>query len=28
VLAFDEGGHKNQKTRAAELGAAIRETCA
>jgi pimeloyl-ACP methyl ester carboxylesterase len=28
VLAFDEGGHNIQKTRAAELGAAIRETCA
>lgn len=28
VLAFDEGGHNIQKTRARELGAAIREVCA
>jgi len=28
VLAFDEGGHNIQKTRAVELGAAIRELCA
>jgi pimeloyl-ACP methyl ester carboxylesterase len=27
VLAFDEGGHNIQKTRAAELGEAIRELC-
>ena len=27
VLAFDEGGHNIQKTRAVELGAAIRELC-
>ena len=27
VLAFDDGGHNIQKTRAAELGAAIREVC-
>jgi pimeloyl-ACP methyl ester carboxylesterase len=27
VMAFDEGGHNIQKTRAAELGAAIREVC-
>jgi pimeloyl-ACP methyl ester carboxylesterase len=28
VLVFDEGGHNIQKTRAVELAAAIRETCA
>jgi pimeloyl-ACP methyl ester carboxylesterase len=27
VLAFDDGGHNIQKTRAVELGAAIRELC-
>jgi pimeloyl-ACP methyl ester carboxylesterase len=27
VVAFDEGGHNIQKTRAVELGAAIREVC-
>jgi pimeloyl-ACP methyl ester carboxylesterase len=27
VLAFDQGGHNIQKTRAVELGAAIRELC-
>ena len=28
VLAFDDGGHNIQKTRAVEVGAAIRDTCA
>jgi pimeloyl-ACP methyl ester carboxylesterase len=28
VVAFDEGGHNLQKTRAAELGAKIRAFCA
>jgi hypothetical protein len=27
VCAFDDGGHNIQKTRAIELGAAIRELC-
>ena len=27
VMAFDEGGHNIQKTRAVELGTAIRELC-